>query len=113
MFSRPEKSRLKPEPSSSSDTIRPPEAASPDCRGTMPASTRRVEVLPAPLRPTIPTVSPGSMWRETPRSAGTGGGPSAREPRSRPLKVRAWSARMENERVASRRTISPGRRFIR
>ena len=75
MFSRPEKSRLKPAPSSSSDTIRPPQPASPDCSGMIPASTRSVEVLPAPLRPTIPTVSPGSIRSVTPWSAGTGGGP--------------------------------------
>ena len=34
--------------------------------GTIPASTRSVEVLPAPLRPTIPTVSPGSIPSVTP-----------------------------------------------
>ena len=69
--------------------MRPAEDASPDCSGTIPASTRSVEVLPAPLRPTIPTVSPGSMCNDTPLSAGTGGGPCARAPRRRPLKVRA------------------------
>ena len=108
MFSRPEKSRLKPAASSSSDTTRPPQAASPECSGTIPASTRSVEVLPAPLRPTMPTVSPGAMWRLTPCSAGTASGPAALDPSRSPLSVRPASARTSNERVASRSTISPG-----
>jgi hypothetical protein len=34
-----------------------------------PGRTRRVEDFPAPLRPTMPTVSPGAMRRLTPSSA--------------------------------------------
>src|SRR3954452_8429830 len=58
MFSRPVKSRPKPAPSSSSATARPPTSTRPASSGTMPARTRSVDVLPAPLRPTMPTVSP-------------------------------------------------------
>ena len=65
MFSRPEKSRPKPAPSSSWATICPPQATRPEFSGTIPDSTRSVEDLPAPLRPTIPTVSPGSIRSET------------------------------------------------
>ena len=89
MFSRPEKSRLNPAANSSSDTTRPPQPASPDSSGMIPASTRSVEVLPAPLRPTIPTVSPGSMRSVTPCSAGTGRAAPRRRAEQQPLSVRA------------------------
>ena len=75
MFSRPVKSRPKPAPSSSSATTRPPHVGAARSRaGRSRRGTRSVDVLPAPLRPTIPTVSPGSMRRRTSRSACTGAG---------------------------------------
>ena len=60
MFSRPVKSSPNPAPNSSSATTRPPHSARPESSGTMPARQRRSDVLPAPLRPTIPTASPGA-----------------------------------------------------
>ena len=110
MFSRPEKSRPKPAPSSSWATTWPPQATRPEFSGTIPDSTRSVEDLPAPLRPTMPTVSPGSMRSETSRSACTGAGPPARlRPMSISFSVRPRSALTLNAREACSSTISPGR----
>ena len=110
MFSRPEKSRPKPAPSLSWATTWPPHATRPEFSGTIPDSTRSVDDFPAPLRPTIPTVSPGSMRSETSFSASTGAGPPARcLPMSISLSVRPRSALTLNDRDACSRTISPGR----
>ena len=72
MFSRPVNSRPNPAPSSISVATRPPHPAKPRCSGMIPASTRSVEVLPAPLRPTMPNVSPGPTRTETPARAWVG-----------------------------------------
>src|SRR5690606_19287361 len=55
--------------SPSSDS--PANSIEPEAARTRPMTAIRVVVLPAPLEPTRPTVSPSATSRETPRTAGT------------------------------------------
>jgi len=57
-FSRPDISLWKPTPTLSSGAIRPFTAISPSVGPVTPASNRNIVVLPAPLRPITPSVSP-------------------------------------------------------
>ena len=68
-FSRPENSGLKPAPSSSSAATRPCTVTRPTVGVRVPAISCSSVLLPAPLRPTMPTFSPAPMSNVTSRSA--------------------------------------------
>jgi len=82
MFSRPVSSRWKPVPTSSSDPTRPRVTARPAVGGVIRARILSSVVLPAPLRPMIPTVSPSATSNEMSRSA-QNSSPSSARPRRR------------------------------
>jgi hypothetical protein len=65
-LSRPVSSGWKPVPTSSSDPTRPRIRATPAVGSVMRARILSIVVLPAPLRPTIPTTSPSSAVKLTP-----------------------------------------------
>ncbi len=66
-FCRPVKSGWKPMPSSSSAATRPATRISPQVGWVVPAIIFSRVLLPAPLTPTMPTASPGSMVNSTSR----------------------------------------------
>ena len=69
MFSSPVKSGLNPAPSSSSAATRPLTFRSPVVGASVPHTICKSVDFPAPLRPTMPTTSPGLMAKFTPLSA--------------------------------------------
>ena len=64
-FSRPVSSGWKPVPTSSNEPTRPQISARPSVGSVMRARILSTVLLPAPLRPTIPSVSPGSSSKVT------------------------------------------------
>ena len=85
-FSRPVISWWKPTPTLSSGATRPRVTTVPRLGRVTPASKRRSVDLPAPFRPMMPAVSPGSTRMLRPRSAHSAvrlGGPSGTIERSR------------------------------
>ena len=69
MFSRPVNSGWNPVPTSSSDPTRPFVTPRPVVGGVMRARIFSIVLLPAPLRPMMPTVSPARISKETSFSA--------------------------------------------
>src|SRR3954467_3422413 len=69
MFSRPVSSGWNPTPTEISGATRPRTETRPSVGAVTPASMRSKVLLPEPLRPITPTVSPGSTLRSTPRIA--------------------------------------------
>ena len=69
MFSRPVSSGWNPVPTSSSDPTRPLVTPRPVVGGVIRARIFSMVLLPAPLRPMMPTVSPARISKETSFSA--------------------------------------------